>query len=291
MNRHSNHQKEPSARSTESEATRDESRARAGTITEASKSRDRSAVTPRIPFPSDWTASELDLAYAAKLGLMPDATAAAFRRYWLRRSVEEPGSATSTNWSRNWQTWCRNEIEFRERDAASAGRQETVHAPPVVAAPKPQVGHPILSTLDPGLAAEVQGCLDDPGSRTLWRWALAQQGIEVMWRDNHGRQTCAFSLGKGYLDVIIINLCYHGGIPKIAPADCNQVVAWMADYPVVGEFIDTATETIVEARGRWRGTPPYSLRAYDPVMQRAAVAWRDSRMGQACMRDVPAVSR
>lgn len=261
-------------------------------MAEASKSRDRPDVSSRLPFPSEWTASELDRAYATKLGLDADAVLGAFRRYWLRRSAEEPAAATSTNWSRNWQTWCRHEIEYRARDAAPASQDPPRPAPVVPAqgastrppSNAPPV-HPALSRLEPDLAREVQECLVDPGSSTLWRWALAQQGIEILWRDNDGRRQASFSLGKGHLDVIIINLAFYGGVAKIQPADCNQVVEWMRDYPVVGEFIGTANETIMEARERWKGPAPYSLRAYNAAMQRAFVTWRDSRAGQASLRE------
>lgn len=75
----------------------------------------------------DWAPSEVDLLYAAELGVAVRTEAEAFRDHWL---AETTSKATKADWGAAWRTWCRNSIKFaaqrggsltfKERDAANA---------------------------------------------------------------------------------------------------------------------------------------------------------------------------
>jgi hypothetical protein len=62
--------------------------------------------------PDDWQPSDADAAFAANLGLTPDAVAAPFRDYWH----SQPGAkGRKSDWPATWRNWCRKEAERTPR--------------------------------------------------------------------------------------------------------------------------------------------------------------------------------
>lgn len=64
-------------------------------------------------FPESWTPTEEDLSYAASKGLTPEETERA--REDFRGHFIADGKRTSTNWSLNWQRWCRVAADDKQR--------------------------------------------------------------------------------------------------------------------------------------------------------------------------------
>jgi len=75
------------------------------------------------PFPLSWQPTGEDLAYAASKGLTPEETERA--REDFRGHFIADGKRTSTNWSLNWQRWCRVAADDKRRRASKAGKPNT----------------------------------------------------------------------------------------------------------------------------------------------------------------------
>jgi hypothetical protein len=67
----------------------------------------------------DWSPSEVDLAYALKLGFSADSTqriAEKFRNYWHAKSGS---GATKLDWAATWRNWILDESERQNRKPAN----------------------------------------------------------------------------------------------------------------------------------------------------------------------------
>jgi hypothetical protein len=71
--------------------------------------------------PPDWEPSDIQAAYARRLGLDPLRTAADFRDYWLSKPGKD---GIKLEWDRTWQTWCRNAADRLARHRGSERRPE-----------------------------------------------------------------------------------------------------------------------------------------------------------------------
>jgi hypothetical protein len=65
--------------------------------------------------PKDWQPGPEDRAFAASLGVDPDATAARFRDYWTAAAGP---NARKLDWSATWRNWCRQDVK-RQPSATS----------------------------------------------------------------------------------------------------------------------------------------------------------------------------
>lgn len=65
--------------------------------------------------PPDWSPGQDDRAFAAGLGLDPNAVAAQFRDFWHAKAGKD---GSKLDWSATWRNWCRRDAERPQRRAA-----------------------------------------------------------------------------------------------------------------------------------------------------------------------------